>query len=383
MKSPGRLGWILLGCGAAAVIGLGVYLSGGASLVRTPEKATAAGASADEPSRTTVTARGRLEPESEVVSVGAPADGRISRIMVAEGQQVHAGDVLAYLDSRDERIEERDLYDSQIAEARLRFAAETQHSTSLINEAELRIRQLEELRPLEIEEQQYLVNAVGSELARARADLARITRLSKEGVAPEQQLERATLEVQQDEARLKNAEATLQRLKTERSVDLAMAREQLKTAKAELSRSQTLTPIESLVAGRKLAEARLERTIIRAPIDGQILKLVAHAGESMGQGPILRMGNTAQMFAVAEVYETDIAFVRVGQKAEISSPSLSQKLTGTVERLGKSIHRTAVLDIDPASDTDSRVVEVRIKLHQSEPAAALTNLQVRVDIDVR
>jgi HlyD family secretion protein len=161
-----------------------------------------------------------------------------------------------------------------------------------------------------------------------------------------------------------------------------MAREQLKTAQADLSRSQSLVPVGSLEASVKLADARLDRSVIRAPIDGQILKILAHAGESAGQGPILKMGNTAQMFTVAEVYETDIRLVRVGQKARITSPALARELTGSVERLGKSVYKTTVLDIDPAADTDSRIVEVRIKLDQSEPAAALTNLQVRVDIDI-
>ena len=72
------------------------------------------------------------------------------------------------------------------------------------------------------------------------------------------------------------------------------------------------------------------------------------------------------MFAVAEVYETDIGLVRVGQKARLTSGALAREVTGVVAAIGRTIHRTTVLDVDPAADVDSRIVEVRIKLDESE-----------------
>jgi HlyD family secretion protein len=89
------------------------------------------------------------------------------------------------------------------------------------------------------------------------------------------------------------------------------------------------------------------------------------------------------MFAVAEVYETDIGLVRVGQKARLRSGALAHEVTGVVATIGRTIHRTTVLDVDPAADTDSRIVEVRIRLDESEPVASLTNLQVRLDIQIQ
>ena len=89
------------------------------------------------------------------------------------------------------------------------------------------------------------------------------------------------------------------------------------------------------------------------------------------------------MFAVAEVYETDIGFVRLGQKARLSSGALARDVTGVVAAIGRTIHRTTVLDVDPAADADSRIVEVRIRLDDSERVASLTNLQVRIDISTQ
>jgi HlyD family secretion protein len=90
------------------------------------------------------------------------------------------------------------------------------------------------------------------------------------------------------------------------------------------------------------------------------------------------------MYVVAEVYETDISLVSVGQTATITSRNgaFDQTLTGTVEQVGLQIFKNDVLDDDPAANADARVVEVRIRVNQSEVVADLTNLQVDVLIDV-
>ena len=52
----------------------------------------------------------------------------------------------------------------------------------------------------------------------------------------------------------------------------------------------------------------------------------------------------------------------------------------TVDRIGTKIGKQDVLATDPAARTDSRVVEVEIRLDDSVRAAALTNLEVDVEI---
>jgi HlyD family secretion protein len=347
------------------------------------ESASAHAAGAEAVTRQTVTARGRLEPESEVVGVGAAPDDRIGTIRVVEGQTVHAGDVLVYLTTYEERLRERDYAASQLEDARTRLSAETVHGGSLVRESEVRIRQLEATQPIEIEAQRANVDTIEAELSQSRADLERNQALSRDGVITPQVLAHSIAEVGQNEARLRSARATLERLQRDHPLRLEMARAQLRTAQAGLSSAQSLVQIRSLTSNVQLAEARLARTIIRAPVDGLILKVQLHPGESVGPGPILKMGNTSQMFAVAEVYETDIGLVRIGQKARLTSGALARGVTGVVATIGRTVHRTTVLDVDPAADVDSRVVEVRIKLDDSETVASLTNLQVRIDIQIR
>jgi HlyD family secretion protein len=89
------------------------------------------------------------------------------------------------------------------------------------------------------------------------------------------------------------------------------------------------------------------------------------------------------MYAVAEVYETDVARVKLGQTATVRSPSLPRPLRGEVDRSGLKIGKLDALGTDPAARTDARVVEVEIRLAPDDVALAapLTHLQVEIAFD--
>jgi len=126
------------------------------------------------------------------------------------------------------------------------------------------------------------------------------------------------------------------------------------------------------------AEADLELSRVRSPLDGQVLEIHAREGERVGPEGILELGDTSAMFVVAEVYETEIGRIREGQRATIRSPALPAALEGVVERIGLKIGKKDVLGTDPVADADARVVEVEVRLQDPEPAARLTNLRVDV-----
>ena len=131
-----------------------------------------------------------------------------------------------------------------------------------------------------------------------------------------------------------------------------------------------------------LAAERVRRRTIYALIDGRVLNVIAHPGELVGgDKTILTMGDTSRMRAVAEVYETDVGRVRLGQDATITSRALDHPVTGTVVEIGRMIFKNDVLNVDPAARADARVVEVRIELDDAERTAGLTNLTVEVLIN--
>lgn len=168
---------------------------------------------------------------------------------------------------------------------------------------------------------------------------------------------------------------------------------QLHNAEAELRREQSLRghgvvstseyetwemKAAALRAQRDRAAAELELTIVRSPVDGQVLQVHARQGERVGPEGIAEIGKTQKMTVVAEVYETDIARVHVGQRATVTSPVLPGPVQGTVDRVGLKIGKKDVLSVDPAAKTDARVIEVEIVLDESRTVASLTNLEVDV-----
>jgi HlyD family secretion protein len=145
-------------------------------------------------------------------------------------------------------------------------------------------------------------------------------------------------------------------------------------------RDSWATKMESLAAQLERAKAELDLSVVRSPITGRVLDVHAREGERVGAEGIVELGQTDAMYAIAEVYETDVTRVRIGQRAVVTSPALPQPVAGTVDRIGLKIGKKDVLSVDPAAKTDARVVEVRILLEDPEQVACLTNLEVDVAI---
>jgi HlyD family secretion protein len=165
------------------------------------------------------------------------------------------------------------------------------------------------------------------------------------------------------------AKATLSKISEVRTVDV-------QGAQAELARAQ---------ATARQAQAELAEAYVRAPSAGEILKVHARAGESPGDKGIVEMGQISRMVAVAEVYESDVRKLRVGQTATITSESgaFGQSLRGTVSYIGLQIGKQDVLNTDPAADSDSRVIEVKVAIDPSDSTSVkgLTNSKVAVKIN--
>lgn len=223
------------------------------------------------------------------------------------------------------------------------------------------------------------------EINQSRANLKRKLETGRQEInqakaALNQKIETGREEINQAEATLK------QKLET--------GQEEVNQARATLDQIAEVRPedvqaaqaaVESAIAARQKAQVDLNLSYVKAPVSGSILKVHTRQGERINtQDGIVELGRTDQMYAVAEVYETDIPKVRNGQRATVTSPVFAGTLTGKVARIGKQIGKKDVLNTDPAADTDARVIEVRIRLdpESSKKVASFTNLQVEVKIDI-
>ncbi len=184
---------------------------------------------------------------------------------------------------------------------------------------------------------------------------------------------------------LETHKATVRRIEAELANVRAELRRNLElhTGKVISDSRRESWELKVAVAEAELSSARtaLDLTRVRSPITGQVIEVHAREGERVGPKGIVELGNTAEMFAIAEVYETDVGRVRVGQRATITSPALSRPSKGTVERIGLKVGKLDAVGADPAAKTDARVVEVQIRLDEGQQVAGYTNLQVEVEIE--
>jgi HlyD family secretion protein len=380
--------WIV---GGAVAVALGLAVLGLSQVLNRPtakQANPAPVASLPSASGAKITALGRIEPAGEVVKVGGPSGERIGRLLVKEGQTVTRGQPIAYLESYDEQLANRNVSQSQLNDALAQFNSEQQYGAAQIAEAKTRRSQANTPKLKELAAQTATIARIQSELDIAKTDLQRFQRLQVSGAVSKQDLDDKKLIYQTKTGQLKEAEAQLARIQQERDTSMMNADAQMQSAQANQVRSQAQTKIDTARSNLNLAQAKLDRTIIRAPQSGQILKVLKKQGEALepstggtsgGQG-IVELGNTSQMYVVAEVYETDVSRARVGQSAVISSSAFPGEIKGIVERVGLKIGKNDVTNTDPAANTDTRVVEVKIRLLNSRPVANLTNLQVQVVI---
>ena len=231
---------------------------------------------------------------------------------------------------------------------------------------------------LRVEEGQR-VNAgdVIAETDTLRMREAKIARLKARIVADEAVVTRT-------EAEQKNADthfARVARLFADGLVppsDRDAAKSQLEVAAARVGEARA--SLASTKAELETAVAERDLSLVRAPIDGQVLKIHARAGAKVGPEGILDLARTDAMYAVAEVYDSDVSRVKVGDRARVTSPALGAPLEGTVERIGLTVGRLQSPDPDPAAKADARIVEVEIRLENAAAAARFTDLEVHVVI---
>lgn len=184
-----------------------------------------------------------------------------------------------------------------------------------------------------------------------------------------------TADLQSAVVQEKTAELANARREYDRSLQLSRSQ-----VESDSRRDEWRTKVSVLEAQLARAEAERRLTQVHAPMDGQVLDVHARAGERVGEKGILELGATQTMYAIAEVYETDVPRVVVGQRARITSPVFAKELGGVVEKIRPKIEKHDTLGTDPAARKDARVVEVEVRLDESSPVAGLTQVQVEVTL---
>ncbi|PYG26358.1 HlyD family secretion protein [Pelagimonas varians] len=302
-----------------------------------------------------VVALGRIIPLGDIVSVATPSgagDARIAELKVAIGDVVEKEEVLAVLDNLPQ------LQSAVLsAKASLRVRDATLAQTIASNQASLG-------------EAQALLERSQATATAAQADLVRVTSLLERGITPRAEYDRSVAAADEAQRDVNRAIATLSRYAAGSETvqaDIAVAEANQEASRAEVAR----------------ATQDLERAYVRAPDAGTVLDIHVRAGERPPSDGIIDLGDTSQMTVEAEVYQTMIGRVTIGDPVTVSAEALKKDLTGTVSAIGLEIGRQSITSDDPASNTDARVVDVIVTLDapSSELARNFTNLEAIVRID--
>jgi HlyD family secretion protein len=337
-----------------------------------------------------VSALGRLEPQGEVVRLSAPSSlngssTKIQKLLVKQGDRLRAGQVVAILNIQNSWLaaSQRANTEVQVARAKLALVKAGAKTGDITAQAD-RVNQLSAELNGQIAVQRATIAGLKAELNNASIEYRRYRTLNAEGAVSDSEADSRRLRLETAQEQLNEAKAALQRT-------IATTKIQQQEAKSTLSSIAEVRPVDVQVAEAELARAiatagqaraELALTYVYAPVDGQILKIYAWPGETIGSNGIADLGQTNQMHVVAEVYETDISKIRPNQKAIITSPAFRGQLEGEVSQIGLQVERQETFSTNPLVQTDNKVIDVRIRLDQasSKQVAGFSNLQVQVVI---
>ncbi len=421
--------------GKSSVIGvsiLGVALMGvttfyALNLSRTESQQSRVSTSIKSPKIETISALGRLEPLGEVINLAPPptqGGAKIEQLLVKEGDKVKAGQTLAILNDIDSKQAafKAAQQEVKVAQANLEIVKagakqgeiEAQEATIQQLEAELKgelstnqatLAQLEMELAGEKRQQTATIERLKAELKDAQREYQRYENLAGNGVISQSELDQRQLELEQARESLREAQErlskTINTLQEKITAEQSQSRkevnslnQQIIAARANLNRIAEIRPVDiqkaqaevdKAIAQLEEKETDLDLAYIKSPRDGQVLKIHTYPGEKVNDNNgVLELGETEKMMVIAEVYESEINKVRIGQKAMIRSENNSfvGTLEGTVQKIGLQIGKKDVLDTDPAADIDVRVVEVDILLtpEASAKVSELTYAKVITEI---
>ncbi len=310
---------------------------------------------ADEPAAANtvegIACLGRIEPLDGVLRVAAPyysaGPAIVVELHVHEGDSVKRGEILAVLDSHQP------------------MEAAREQAVSKVRVAETRLAQVKAgAKAGDIASQAAELQRAEAALVLAKNDYDRNRALYAAGVISKSQLDEQHATWQESVKAVQSARERLNSVSEVRDTDVRAAEADVASAKADLAR----------------ADSELANTVVRAPFSGTVYKIYAYPGAETGTDGILDLGRTGQMRVIAEVYETDITRVRLGQRASISSPALSRPVEGTVERIESEVAKNSILPGDPTEFAEARIVRVHIRPDNNDALRSLARATVSVVI---
>ena len=317
----------------------------------------------------------------EIAQITPEVGGTIREVRVTDTQTVKKGDILVVIDPTDARLALAQA-EADLGRAVRRVRGYTANDNGL--SAQIAAREADEKRAA------AQLASAEADFERAVIDLKRREALSASGSVSGDELTRAQNAFASAQANLEAARATAAQAKANRQAAIGS-----RDANAVLIADATedTNPEVALARARRdQAAVDLERTVIRAPVDGVVAKRQAQLGQRVQAGtPLLAVVPVQEMHVDANFKEVQLENVRVGQPVTLRADIYGSSVTyhGTVE--GFSGGSGAAFSAIPAQNATGNWIKVvqrlpvRIKLNPAELHAnpLKVGLSMSVKIDTR
>jgi ABC exporter DevB family membrane fusion protein len=321
--------WIVL---PAAALG-GIVVLNLAALCAREKPAAASPATGPVTPLVLAAGPGRVEPISEEISVSAQVSGRLQEVFIEEGDRIAQGQVIAVINNVEYLARVR----SAEAERRLK-------------EADLR-RVIHGARDQERREAGATLAEAEAVVENARVELSRRQSLLKEGVISREEADGAERQARVAQARADAAREHHDLLEADaREEDRARAESEVALAHARLDE----------------ARAFYEKTFVRAPISGVVIRKHRKSGESVStefDSPIVTIADRSALRVRVDVDEVDVSKIAVGQRAYVTADAFDGvTFWGRVVRVGQVLGKKNVRTDEPAERVDTKILEVLVQL---------------------
>lgn len=295
-----------------------------------------------------VAAEGKVEtmPGFDIDLGTGELSGRIAKITVKPGDPVEQGQVVIVLENTD--------LQAQVQRGEQELVVARQRLTEIRSSA----------RAEEILAVSASLDGAKARREEAHHQLERHRELQTKNMASQAL-------VDEREAALKSAEAAVKELEQRKKLLEEGAKpETVQRYRAEVALAQ---------AALEFDRQRLEKTTIRSPIGGTVIERYMDEGEGVTpEIPILAIADLTKLWVNAEVDETDVGRIRVGDAVKISSNAYpGTTFDGTIREIADYAGTRKIRPSNPAINLGLKVVQVKIALQEQTP------LRLGMTVDVR
>jgi HlyD family secretion protein len=300
-----------------------------------------------------VTASGQIEPEN-YANVNANSIGKVTDIYVHDGQHVTKGQLVL----RTQDVEEQADVDAQQA------ALQAAQATLASDEAS-------------VESYSAAIKTAQADLAQSQAQLAQAKQAYQRGLQLLQQNLMSKQDFDQRYGTYKVDLATVQ------SSQAKLAQAKAQYLQAKNTRDMASAQVTQAQAALLRATDVRNQTLYKSPYDGIITDLPVHVGEDEVPGVqntagslLYQVSNLSVIDANIMVDETDIASVKIGQRAYVSVDALPNKtFQGMVTQIGQtalsSTTGQATTGGSQTTSANEEAKQFKVVVRLEDPAAIL------------